>query len=122
MLQQYEVTVTSIGDETAEAYTDIPITGKVIAVYLDVGNMTTPIITMVGNTSLAPIVAAWSSGTDAWFYPRIVPVLNTDGTAFVNFGVEPWIFREVIKITMTSAGAIKTCVLTIWVDDERSVK
>ena len=64
-------------------------------------------------------VVAGSSVT-TWFYPRAVPVLDTDGTSdFTNVPADIHICEERIKVFIEGGGTNKTGKVTVFIDDGR---
>ena len=103
--------------DTVTAYTRIPITGKILAVFYDFGDLAANLdLAITGETTGIPILAYTNiPAADKWFYPRALPNLNTAGaTVGVDAFVEIPVVDERIKIVAAQPGTSKAGAFTIF--------
>ena len=121
MLHEYTMVIETSGGGAATVYFGSRIKGRIYAIKYEFGDMVnTADFVITGETSEVPIFAYTDvPAADAWFYPRVKPVLNTAGqTTFTNVSEYIRVFRERIKLVVAQGGASKTGSMTIWVDEE----
>jgi hypothetical protein len=79
------------GAATKTAYSDQKANGRIVAVYLDYQDSppgTTDVTLAPKNFPGTPILYKADYATDAWFYPVVQAVKNTDATTFTGIAKE----------------------------------
>ena len=77
-------------------------------------------IALTGGTTGVPILTDITVGnnTTTWFYPRVIPNQNTDGSAFTDAAADIRVLNERIKYVTANAGTTGVITVTIFYDSE----
>lgn len=118
MLYEYTLSITTEADETFTGYLGTKISGKIVAIFFDRGDLADGAWTFTGETTGLPIFYDASMGAvDRWIFPKIAVDQAKDGDAATDAFTDVWVYRERIKVVATSAGNAKTGTITVWVDE-----
>lgn len=122
MLQEIgPVSIATSAGGAATVYIGHKIRGRLIALKYAPGTIDTGAgLTITGETSGVPILVKANAGTSTvFYYPRVIPNKNTDGSAFTDVAEPIHLFRERIKVVVASGGATKAGTITAYVDEEK---
>jgi hypothetical protein len=99
-------------------YVEGPLRGRVHAIKYAPGTLDTGAdLTITGETTGVPILVKSNAGTSTvWYYPRVIPNKNTDGSAFTDLAADIHVLNERIKVVVAQGGATKTGTITVYVD------
>ena len=77
-------------------------------------------LTLTGETTEVPILvdATVAKTATTWFYPRVIPNKNTDGSAFTDATADIHVLNERIKVVAANAGATGVITVTVFFDSE----
>lgn len=116
MIQAVSATITTAADGTATVYIGSKLRGRVHALYFAIGTLANTIdLTITGATTGVPILVD-SPAASEWFYPRVIPNKNTDGTAFTDVAADIHVLNEQIKVAVAQGGDTKTGTITAYID------
>ncbi len=101
------------GETTVDLNLGSVIDGRIHAIYIDIGDLTTPSIVITGKTTGVPILTEVASG---WYYPRAFANQVTDGTAESVAQEDIHVLDEQIKVAVSSAIAGETGTITAYID------
>jgi hypothetical protein len=98
------------------------IRGRVHAIHFVIGTLdATCVLTITGETTGVPILTD-DTPAGIWYYPRVLPNKNTDGSAFTDVAADIFVGTadagERIKLIVTSATAAQTGTMKIYVEEE----
>jgi len=114
MIQTYTGTILIPAAATAvDLYLESIITGRIQAIYIDIGDLTDPVIAFTGETTGVPILTEAATG---WYYPRAFANQVADGTAEAVAREEIHVLKERIKVAVSHAVAGETGTVTVYVD------
>ena len=114
MIQTYTGTILIPAAATAvDLYLESIINGRIQAIYIDIGDLTTPSIVITGETTGVPILTEVATG---WYYPRAFANQVADGTAEAVAQEDIYVLKERIKVAVSSAIAGETGTVTVYVD------
>lgn len=121
MLMQYVETITTDADGAATVYLGSVIRGRIVAIKYAPGTIATGAdLTITGETSGIAILTKANAGTSTvWFNPLAIPHKVADGSAFTDFGVDIWLYRERVKVVVAEGGNTFTGTISLWVDEEQ---
>ena len=117
-MEQIQVSVTvsgSAGSATGSGVSEIPLYGKLYAVYLDYTTQAaTCDVTISAGSPAQTLLTVSNANTDAWFYPRVQA--DTDaGAAITEWYDEPPVCGYVtVSVAQSDAGSV---VATLLVED-----
>jgi len=97
-----------------DLYLGTKVNGRIHAIFIDIGDLTTPSIVFTGETTGVPILTEVASG---WYYPRAFAneVANGD-VETVGVSEDIYVLNERIKVAVTSAIAAETGEVRVYVD------
>lgn len=77
-------------------------------------------ITLSGTTTAVPILidTTVSNNATTWWYPRVIPDKNTDGSAFTDATTDIYVLNESITSVTANAGTTGTITVTVYYDSE----
>ena len=117
MISRFSKTITTDTSNNATVYVGPEnLRGRVHAIKFTNTDMTTPTLTITGEKTGVPILVKASAVT-AWFYPRVIPNKNSDGSSFTDLAADIHVLEERIKVAITVGGSGKVGAIEIWVDD-----
>ena len=118
MLFEASTTITTDGSGDATVYLGSKLTGRVHAIKYEPGDIATGgDLTITGETTEVPILVKTDAGTsDVWYYPKVIPNKNTDGSAFTDVAADIHVLKERIKVVVAQGGDTKTGTITVYVD------
>ncbi len=121
MLTQSSVTFTTNGSGAATAYAGSGIRGRVLAIKYEPTSIATgATIVLSGETTAVAVLTKASAGTSTvWYYPLAITNQAADGAAS-SISEEPvWLYKERLKIVVSSGGDTKTGTVTVYCDEEQ---
>ena len=101
------------GETSVDLYIGSRVLGRIHAIYIDIGDLTDPVIVITGETTGVPILTEVATG---WYYPRAFANQVADGTAETVAQEDIHVLNEQIKVAVTSAIAAETGTVTVYVD------
>lgn len=122
MIQAVSATITTDAAGDATVYITVGInrklSGRVHAIKYEPGTIVTGAdLTITGETTAVPILVKANAGTsDVWYYPRVIPNKNTDGSAFTDVAADIHVVDERIKVVVAQGGDTKTGTITAYID------
>ncbi len=96
-----------------DLYIGTTVLGRIHAIVIDIGDLTTPSIVITGETTGVAILTEVASG---WYYPRAFANQVADGTAETVAREDIHVLNERIKVAVTSAIAAETGTVTVYFD------
>jgi len=117
MLFKVSTAITCDGSGDATVYLGSKLTGRIHAIFYDAGTLDAGTdIVVTGETTGVPILTD-SPAADEWFYPRVIPNKNTDGSAFTDAATDIWVYQERIKVVVAQGGASGAGDITVYIDE-----
>lgn len=118
MIQEVSITITTDGSGDATVYLGSRLRGRVHAIKYAPGDLDTGAdLTITGETTAVEILVKANAGTSTvWYYPRVIPNKNTDGSAFTDLAADIHVLNERIKVVAAQGGDTKTGTITAYVD------
>jgi len=114
MIQAVSGTILIPADETSvDLYIGSRVRGRIHAIYINIGTLTTPSIVITGETTGVPILTEVATG---WYYPRAFANQVADGTAETVAQEDIHVLNERIKVAVTHAIAAETGTVTVYFD------
>lgn len=118
LLFKYSAAITTDASGDATVYLGSVIRGRVHAIKYAPGTLDTGAdLTITGETTGVPILVKANAGTSTvWYYPRVIPNKNTDGSAFTDVAEKIQLLEERIKVVVAQGGNALTGAITVYVE------
>jgi hypothetical protein len=118
MIHEVSASIVTAADGSATVYLGTRLRGRVHAIKYMPGTIDTGAdLTITGETTAVPILVKANAGTaNVFYYPRVIPNKNTDGTAFTDVAADIRVLNERIKVVVAQGGDTLTGTITAYVD------
>jgi hypothetical protein len=117
----YTEAVVADGAGAATVYFGSRIHGRIHAIKYVPGTLNTNSdVTFTGEKTGVPILIKADCGTSTlWWYPRVIPNKNTDGSAFSDQGADIFLVNERVKLVLVQGGALGAGSVTVYAEEDQ---